>query len=234
VLKIDRMEKQLNHMKTMASSLEHRGATEAPLQNIIFDLGGVLVDLTPNRCFEAFRALGVPNDLSQWVQRNGGKGIFYLLEKGEIDTATFCARLRELTHLALSDTAIQTAWNLFLGEIATYKLDCLLELKKEYRLFLLSNTNDMHWDWVCTHDFRYQGHEVDHFFEKCYLSQQMKEVKPNLAIFEQLMDDAAILPQETLFIDDTAANCKAADTLGMRTYQPKEGEDWRFLFEKKK
>ena len=103
----------------------------------------------------------------------------------------------------------------------------LLELRKKYVVYLLSNTNEIHWQWSCLHAFRYKAFRAEDFFEHIYLSYEMKMAKPDADIFQKVLDETGILPNETLFIDDSEANCRTAEALGISTYTPKAHEDWR-------
>ena len=98
---------------------------------------------------------------------------------------------------------------------------------------VLSNTNDIHWKWVCKNAFPYRTFKVEDYFEKTYLSYEMKMAKPEPEIFKAVTEDAGIDPKETFFIDDSEINCKVAQELGISTYTPKAGEDWSHLFRKK-
>ena len=104
-------------------------------------------------------------------------------------------------------------------------------IRERYVVYLLSNTNDIHWRWSCEHAFRYRAFRAEDFFEKIFLSYEMKLSKPDVAIYRKVLDETGINPEETLFIDDSAANCRAAETLGISTYTPKVGEDWSHMFD---
>ena len=110
-------------------------------------------------------------------------------------------------------------------------LDFLPELRKRYKVCLLSNTNAIHWNYACTHDFARGGRRVEDYFDHIYLSYRMKMIKPDAEIFQAVLDDTRWVPQETLFIDDAEANCRTAQSLGIRTYTPQAHEDWRHLFQ---
>ena len=100
-------------------------------------------------------------------------------------------------------------------------------------VYLLSNTNDLHWQWSCKHLFPYQGFDVNSYFEKTYLSFEMKLAKPDLKIFQTMVEDSGIDPKETLFIDDSVDNCLAAETLGISSFVAEPHEDWTRLFKEK-
>ena len=148
-----------------------------------------------------------------------------------ITPAQFRDQIRELLGRTVSDEKIDAVWNSFLVGIPRYKLDLLLKLRENYVVYLLSNTNEIHWKWSCENTFPYRTFRVKDYFEKMYLSFEMKMAKPDLNIFEAVVEDAGILPEETLFIDDSEANCLTAQSLGIATYTPAEGEDWSHLFQ---
>lgn len=154
-------------------------------------------------------------------------------EKGLITSAEFRNGMREMIGKAVSDKQIDEAWNSFLIDIPTYKLDLLLKLREKYVVYLLSNTNEILGNGLArmrSHTVRSKQRTI---FEKAYLSYEMHLVKPEPEIFKAVIEDAGIEPQETFFIDDSEMNCKAARELGISTYTPKAGEDWSHLFKNK-
>lgn len=200
------------------------------IKNIIFDFGGVIINLTRNRCIEAFENLGVINVRDQLVNNYQHKDLFMQIEMGLITPAEFRNRIRLLTRRPLTDEQIDEAWIAMLDDIPIYKLELLLELRKQYNTILLSNTNAIHWKWAEQTFFSYKGHQVSDFFDRIYLSYQLHMEKPNTDIFEYVIENANISPTETLFIDDAIPNCRTAETLGIRTYTPQAREDWSHLF----
>ena len=203
---------------------------DSSIKNIVLDFGGVLIDLDRRRCLEHFRRLGLP-DVEGLLNDYRQQGFFLLHEKGLITDADFRNRVRNLAMGPLSDAQIDEAWNSFLAGIPVYKLDFLLELRRRYKLYLLSNTNAIHWTYACAHEFGKGGLRVEDYFDRLFLTYQMKMAKPDADIFQTMLSEAGIRPEETLFIDDAEANCKAAQALGIRTYTPKAHEDWRHLFQ---
>lgn len=203
---------------------------EGNIKNVLIDFGGVLIDLDRRRCIEQFRQLGL-HGVDGLLHDCQQQGFFQLHEKGLITDADFRDRIRSLAGTPLDDADIDKAWNSFLGTIPVYKLDFLLELRKRYRLCLLSNTNAIHWDYACATAFRAAGHQVEDYFDRIYLSYQMKMVKPDTEIFRAVLADADIRPEETLFLDDSETNCQSAQALGIHTYTPQAHEDWRHLFQ---
>ncbi|MBQ8225077.1 MAG: HAD family phosphatase [Bacteroides sp.] len=199
------------------------------IKNLVFDFGGVLIDLDRQRCLDNFERLGM-SDVPAMLDVCHQQGFFLQHEKGLIDAAEFRERIREQIGKPMTDTEIDAAWNSFLVGIPSYKLDMLLELRQHYVVYLLSNTNDIHWEWSVKHAFHYKSFHVEDFFEEIFLSYEMKMAKPDKEIFQCLLEKTGIDPQETFFIDDSEANCLMAQSLGISTYTPKAHEDWRHLF----
>ena len=193
-------------------------------KNIIFDLGNVLVKLNSLGCMNAFKVLGMEKliDSNPEAKRLMGE-----LGEGLISTEQFCDAARNLTLTTVSNHQIIEAANRMLVVIPDEKKRRLLKLKaKGYRLFLLSNTIDIHWDYCVEKLFPYQGHNVEDYFEKVFLSQRLHLSKPDAKIYEEVIRQAAIVPEESLFIDDLQENCVAAENLGIHTFQNVEFDDW--------
>lgn len=201
------------------------------IKNLIIDFGGVLIDLNRQRCVENFKRLGLPN-VEVILDIYHQQDFFQKYEKGLITSAEFRDVIREKIGKPVTDAQIDDAWNSFLVSIPAAKLDLLLNLRKDYVVYLLSNTNEIHWQWSCRHAFPYKTFRVEDYFEHIYLSYEMNMAKPDAEIFQKVLDDTGIIPAETLFIDDSAANCRAAEALGITTYTPKASEDWSHLFAK--
>ncbi|MDR0976434.1 MAG: riboflavin biosynthesis protein RibF [Prevotellaceae bacterium] len=199
------------------------------IKNLIIDFGGVLIDLDRKRCIEKFRQIGFDH-VEQMLDVCHQQGFFLEHEKGLISDAEFRDRIRDMATRPVTDEQIDEAWNSFLLTIPAYKLRLLLRLKKHYNVILLSNTNGIHWDYSRQHVFNYRGHTVEDFFHHLFVSYEMHLAKPDPAIFRRVIDETGIRPEETLFLDDSPANCRAAESLGIRTYTPSAHEDWSHLF----
>ena len=198
-------------------------------KNIIFDLGNVLVKLNPEGCIGAFKAIGM-GELVDTNPQSEGMKLMSKLGVGMITTEEFCDAARKLTGTDVTNEEIIDAANKMLVEIPDEKKERLLQLKKAgYRLFLLSNTIDIHWDYCVELLFPYQNHGVEDYFEQCFLSQRMHLAKPNARIYEEVIRQANIHPDETLFIDDLKENCEAAEKLGIHTFQNVKFDDWLAL-----
>ena len=196
------------------------------ITTLIFDFGGVLINLQLDRCIKRFNELGVRN-FEENLSNFGQKGFFLQFEKGEIGVPEFCENVRKLAALPLTDQQIIDAWCLFLVDIPDYKINLLLELKKKYRLLLLSNTNPLHIDISAVNEFARFGLRLEDVFDKCYLSYEMKMAKPDAEIFEALLADAGLKPEECLFLDDGLKNTEQATRLGIKSYLVDVKEDLR-------
>ncbi len=198
------------------------------IRNLLIDFGVVLIDLDRTRCLHAFEELGIQG-MDALLNSTHQEGFLNEFERGVISPSEFCEKVRSQLKGAqpdISDRKILAAWNSFLVGIPSYKLELLLRLRKDYRLLLLSNTNQVHWQWSCTNVFSYQGHQVQDFFHDIYLSFELHVEKPRKEIFEWVLEDSGILPEETLFIDDSDLNCKVGQAMGFHTYTPVSHEDW--------
>lgn len=196
-------------------------------KNIIFDLGNVLVRLNSEGCMEAFAGLGLSEYLDP-RKHSEGAGLMHKLGLGLITTEEFCNEIRRISGLSITDKQIKNAANVMLVEIPHRKLDVLLGLRAQGKhVFLLSNTIDIHWDYCVDHLFPYNGHTVNDYFDKIFLSQRMHLDKPNPEIFKEVVRQTGVNPEDTLFIDDLAANCDtAAKSVGWHVYQNKSFDDW--------
>lgn len=200
------------------------------IRNIVFDLGGVLMDLDRERAVRRFVEIGVL-DAEEWIGLYGQKGIFLEIENGQIDLDTYCKKLCEHTGKPLTYEQIQYAWMGFITDVPQYKLDYLLELRKHYKVYLLSNTNPIIQSWARSETFTPAGRPISAYFDKMYTSYEVGAIKPDRAIYDYMISDSQLNPSETLFVDDGKKNIEIGQELGFYTYQPKNGEDWRSAIE---
>lgn len=200
------------------------------VKNLIIDLGGVLINLTRNRCIDAFENIGVRNIREQLSNDYRHREVFERLELGTISIPDFRDSVRRLSTMSPTDEQIDEAWISMLGDVNESKLRLLLDLRQRYNTVLLSNTNELHWKFSEESYFSYNGHDVSDFFNKVYLSYELHMLKPDAEIFRYVMDDSGMDASETMLIDDASINCRAAEELGLKTYMPKAGEDWSHIF----
>ncbi|MDR1407157.1 MAG: HAD family phosphatase, partial [Tannerella sp.] len=197
------------------------------IKNIVFDMGGVLVDVRRERAVRRFRSIGVQN-AEALIDSYHHKGIFLAFEQGGIDTDTFCRLLCREAGRDIPREAIEEAWLSIVDPPEPYKLDCLLELRKKYRTYVLSNNNPILIErWARTGRFSSAGRPITDYFDRVYVSYEMKCVKPDIEIFRMMVADSGIIPSETLFLDDSRDNIRAGEETGFRTFLVHNGEDWR-------
>lgn len=208
------------------------------IKSIIFDLGGVLLDLDMNKCFENFKALGVDMDRLNKMSTNisNGKGatlcegitasgLLNLYQIGKVSTNEFFDTILKLTNGNTTYQQVLDAWNSCLLTIPQYKLDFIKEIRAEgYKTYLLSNTNDAHWQYIERNNF---PEPVSNYFHQLFLSQEMGMAKPNAEIYEEMLRQISTPAEECLFLDDSSANCKAAEALGIHSYNVSVRTDFR-------
>jgi putative hydrolase of the HAD superfamily len=187
------------------------------IKNLIFDLGGVILDLSVDATLESFSKLaGVSKQqvISIFHESPG----FNEYEKGGMDSKAFRQYVKKAFTLNAIDHEIDTCWNEMLRGIPVNKLELLKKLKKEYRVYLLSNTNDIHLSYI--NDVmlpRITGEtSLDHYFHKAYYSHRMGMRKPDAEIFEYVLNDSKLIPDQTLFLDDNALNVAGARSVGIK------------------
>lgn len=189
------------------------------IKNIIFDYGNVIFAIDFNQAQHSFSELGIKN-VGQFFAHKAHNPIFDQFEQGFISPSEFREGIREVAGIpGLTDTEIDHAWNSLLIGVPEPNHDLLLKAKEKYRTFLLSNNNEIHYNWIM--DYLKREHQIESnavFFEKDYYSHLMKMRKPNPEIFEYVLKEHQLDPAETLFIDDSPQHLKTAASLGMHTH----------------
>lgn len=198
------------------------------IKNIAFDFGGVIFNLDYEGAVESFKRIGLA-DAEQRLDRYHQRGIFEELESGRIKPDAFRKELSQMCHRELTHDEVLSAWLGYVGgPVDLCRLDAIDELRRRgYRTFLLSNTNPYVQQWAESPAFCAYGRPLSSFMDKCYTSYEVGIMKPAEGIFRHMLTDAAILPSETLFLDDSAANVEAAARLGIRTLLVEKNADWR-------
>lgn len=197
------------------------------IKNLVFDFGGVIADFDFLRALAAFERVGLKNP-TEYLDSFHQRGFFMELESGRIGADEFVRRLSACAEREVSYAEAREAWlGFFLLPVPPERLAALEELRRDYRLYVLSNTNPFVMDWARSSDFSPAGKPLDAYFDKLYLSYELKCMKPDRAIFDRMAADAALVPAETLFIDDSATNAAAGAALGYRTLCPHSNSDWR-------
>lgn len=196
------------------------------IKDIVFDLGGVIIELDTQRPIDRFKEIGV-SDADKLLDPYEQKGIFLALENGTIDLEGFRQQLSEHAGKDLSMDDIYYGWMGFMVDVPQEKLDYIQQLRKNYKVYILSNTNPVIMRWAKSAVFSPAGLPLTAYVDKIYASFEIGLTKPDRQIFDYMIRDAGIIPSETLFIDDGKRNIETALSLGFHTYQPANGEDWR-------
>lgn len=186
------------------------------ITNLLFDLGGVIMDIDKNRCIEAYRELGMAEP-ARFFGEFSQQGPFMALEEGTITTDDFHAQLRPLLPEGTTDAEIDRAFCRFLIGIPEHRLRSLEKWRKHYGIYLLSNTNRIMWQATIASEFEKDGKSREAYFDGMVTSFEAKALKPDRRIFEYAVEHLGIRPEETLFLDDSAANLDAAAKLGFHT-----------------
>lgn len=188
------------------------------VKNIILDLGGVIFDVDYQKAIDSFKNLGIKNFDSLYSKKQQTNFIDDF-EKGILSPDMFRTELKK--HLArnITDDQIDAAWNSLLLSIPPQRITFLKSLKKEYRLFLLSNTNHIHMKSVYAINEQEFGKNVlENIFEKLYMSCLLKMRKPDKEIFELVISENGLLKGETIFIDDSIQHINGAKECGIRAF----------------
>ena len=186
------------------------------VKNIIFDLGGVILNLDNGRTEKAFTDLGVKN-FREYFGHGFAASFFKDYEVGSITDRQFIDSIRQLTGLDVPDQAIIDSWNALLLDFPPERIQLLKHLRKNYRLFLFSNTNALHLAalrqiWTSTFD----GGSLDDHFERTYYSHLLGMRKPDREPFEHILQENGLKGAETLFVDDAMINVEGAEKAGLR------------------
>lgn len=193
------------------------------IKNIIFDLGGVLLNIDPQKTIDAFAKLGMP----QLVASTGlsyDHDIFFRMEQGQVSPEEFRAGVQELLHKPVPAEVIDEAWTAMLLDFPAIRVKLVQNLRTRFKVYLFSNTNAIH--VAKYHDnFRKQhGFEVSSLFEKDFYSNEIGFRKPSPESFQEVIRLSGVNPEETLFIDDSNQNVKAAIACGLKGFWLEPGQ----------
>lgn len=195
------------------------------IRNILFDFGGVIIDIDPPSVIYELMKMGVSDGLGLH-EHLSAQDAYVRLEKGELSPAGFRRLIRDYTGLPLTDDQIDHAWNTIIKEIPPARVELLNRLRKDYGVYLLSNTNPIHYDYYNVYVKKNFGLErLDDLFDRAWYSYRMRLFKPDPEIFRRVLDEGGLVAAETVFIDDLAVNVEAAKEVGLQGYHLKKGED---------
>lgn len=187
------------------------------IKNLLFDLGGVIMDIKKENCVAAFERLGL-KDASSYFGDFSQHGIFMQLERGDITVDEFHRQMHALLPAEVTDRQIDDAFCKFLVGIPAHRLAELEALGRDYNICLLSNTNPVMWNSTIKAEFEKEGKDINHYFPGGMVTSfEANALKPEAKIFRFTAEKLGIKPEETLFLDDSQANLDGAAKLGFRT-----------------
>lgn len=195
------------------------------IKNLLFDLGGVIMDIKRENCIKAFAQLGIDNP-GQYLGDYEQSGFFHNIEAGTITPGEFFDEVRRIAPRFLSDEEITVAFCAFLTGIPAHRLHALESLKGRYGIYMLSNTNMIMWDTEIKRQFAQEGHDIPYYFNGTVTSFEAGSCKPEAKIFRFAEKKLGIKPEETLFLDDSEANCEAARALGFQARHVAPGHEF--------
>lgn len=197
------------------------------ISNIIFDLGGVIINVDYHKTEKAFKQLGI-SDFEKIFSQVQQSKVVDKLEVGHISPSEFRKTLHEIiSNPNISDEKIDAAWNAMILDFPKQRLEILKKLRTKYKIFLLSNTNQIHIDYcIANLDFEL----IKSKFDKVYLSHEIHLRKPDVEIYDYVVKDAHLQAAQTLFIDDTVKNVEGAWRAGLKAYHLTDGETIDDLF----
>jgi len=187
------------------------------LRNIIFDLGGLFIDVYMDRTQQQLEHLSGCK-LDDVLAKLKSTGLFDAYETGKIETADFLGQIQSALPVQLTTEQIKEAWNAVLGDFHRERLEGIQPLRSKFRTFLLSNTNELHvTGFEDILERKYGFRSLEPYFDKVYYSQRMGLRKPDAAIYHQVLVENGLTASETLFIDDSPANLIGAKQIGLHT-----------------
>jgi len=202
----------------------------AEIKNIIFDLGGVILNINYNLTSKYFENLGAVNFDKLYSQAKQ-EDIFNKFETGQISPSIFRQELNSLMKLNISDEKFDISWNAMLLDLPVKRLELIKALNNSYKTFLLSNTNEIHikaFKKIINKEIGYSNFTSS--FKKCYYSSEIGLRKPNIDCFNFVLEQNNLNAHETLFIDDSNQHIKGANKAGLKTYYLKKNEDLINIF----
>ncbi|MFT6500668.1 MAG: putative hydrolase of the HAD superfamily [Crocinitomicaceae bacterium] len=199
------------------------------IHNIIFDFGGVIINIDYEVTIEAFKKLGIDNFEALYSQASQSN-LFDDIETGKISPQHFINGLLELLPSGISPNKVVHAWNAMLLDIPKGRIELLQNLSTKYRIFLLSNTNSIHIDAALRTWDKVSDTPIESVFETIYFSHMVGMRKPNLEIFDYVCEQHKLNKQETLFIDDSIQHIEGAKKSGLHALHLTGGLDIQDVF----
>ncbi len=201
-------------------------------KTIIFDFGGVVIDIDPQLTIDEFKKLGM-SDSDTFLKPGFINNVIRKFERGILTPEVFRDKVRAEAGINFTDQQIDDAWNALLFDIPAERIEVIEEVKENHKILLLSNSNEIHYDlYVRDLQLRFGYREFDELFDKAYFSFDLHLSKPDVEIYEFVMYQHKLNPDETLFIDDNIDNINTAKSLGWKTFHLESPNRIRDIFTK--
>ncbi|MFN8135934.1 MAG: HAD family phosphatase [Bacteroidales bacterium] len=200
------------------------------IRNIIFDLGGVLLNINPLLSLLELGKIS-ETDIETLKTRFTTEGIFEKFDTGSIDAGQFRRMLCQILNRTVSDTEIDRIWNMLLLDFPVHRLEMLQQIRGNYQVILLSNTNIIHFEKYTADFFENYRIPFTSLFDKLFLSYEIGIHKPDVGIYTYVLENAGINAEQTAFFDDSLANIRAAEQSGIKTFHIHNGIDVTDFFE---
>ncbi len=183
---------------------------------ILFDLGGVLINVDYNKTKEAFEELGIDdfNALFSQAQQND---LFSDYETGKISSFHFINKLLELLPAGTSANQVVHAWNAMILDFPIERMNYMEKLAEEAKLYVLSNTNDIHVEKALRNLKKVTPKKLEDYFTEVFFSHEIGDRKPNVSAFKLVLERMNAQPEDVLFVDDSLQHIEAAKSLGIET-----------------
>lgn len=199
------------------------------ITTILFDLGGVLINLDYHKTIRAFEELGV-TDFSKIYSQANQNDLFDRFETGQISAQYFINALLNYLPKGTSANKVVDAWNKMILDFPKKHEELLKELKEKYTIVLLSNTNELHVPVVLREFARVSERAFSSYFDHVFYSHELKRRKPHPETFEEVCKQIGKKPSEIYFIDDSEQHILGAQTAGLETYHLTDQAELLHLF----
>ncbi len=184
------------------------------IDTLLFDLGGVVLNIAPQNTIDAFLKLGL-TDIQDQITHGHHTGLFKAFEQGAVTESDFLSQIKEEISSPVDDQQIIEAWNAMLLDLPAPRVHIIETLKKNHNVYLLSNTNSLHRSCFDTAAKGYAS--LSQLFHQVYYSYELKISKPDARAFEKVIEASGLQPASTLFLDDSPQNIETAKALGFQT-----------------
>jgi putative hydrolase of the HAD superfamily len=213
------------------SKIKENSLIDTPIRNVIFDLGNVVINIDPELTISKYKELGIANfDEMYTLMRQSN--VFDRLDTGKITLPEFRQAVRDFSQINLADAQIDEAWCAMLLDFPEENVELLRKLRAQgYKLYLLSNTNEMHIDFYTKYmDKQFGRNLLTDLFDRVFYSHEIGYRKPDRESYEYVLNAANLKPAESLFIDDLEHNVVGARQTGMLAYHHPKGDRLVDLF----